>query len=100
MRIHELKTWPEPFEAVYSGRKNFELRTNDRAFAVGDRLRLREYNPDNKQFTGREINREISYILEGGDWGLPSNLCVLSWGTTSKLPTLTEWEGIHERHCA
>lgn len=29
-RIHELKTWPEPFSALMDGRKRFELRKGGR----------------------------------------------------------------------
>jgi hypothetical protein len=43
--VHELKSWPEFFEPVYTGRKNFDLRKNDRQFAVGDVIRLREWRP-------------------------------------------------------
>ena len=34
--VHELKCWPEYFEAVISGAKTFEVRKNDRDFAVRD----------------------------------------------------------------
>ncbi|BDX40303.1 hypothetical protein K6D_03770 [Enterococcus faecium] len=40
--IHELKILPEYFEAVTSGRKQFETRRNDRNFKVGSQLILRE----------------------------------------------------------
>lgn len=45
MTTHELKTWPEPFAAMVDGRKAFEIRRDDRNFAVGDALLLREYEP-------------------------------------------------------
>ena len=46
MRIHELKTDPIPFLAVYDGRKLCEVRNNDRDFQVGDLLLLhRLINP-------------------------------------------------------
>ena len=33
---HDLKTWPEFFDAILDGRKTFEVRdTRDRDFAVG-----------------------------------------------------------------
>ena len=42
---HELKTWPEFFEAVRERKKTFELRHNDRNYKVSDHLRLREFDP-------------------------------------------------------
>ena len=36
MKIHELKTLPEYFDAVFMGKKNFEIRKNDRDYKVGD----------------------------------------------------------------
>jgi Domain of unknown function (DUF3850) len=34
MKAHEVKSWPEFFELVYNGTKTFELRKNDRGYAV------------------------------------------------------------------
>ncbi|RYG63647.1 DUF3850 domain-containing protein, partial [bacterium] len=50
-KVHDLKTQPEPFQAVWSGRKNFELRQNDRDFAMGDILLLREFDPKTQTYT-------------------------------------------------
>lgn len=43
---HELKTWPRYFDAVKRGDKSFEVRRDDRGYAVGDTLVLREFEPD------------------------------------------------------
>jgi hypothetical protein len=42
---HHLKTHPGPFADVLAGLKQFEIRKNDRAFAVGDVLVLEEWDP-------------------------------------------------------
>jgi hypothetical protein len=60
---HELKTWPDYFCALLDGSKTFEYRRNDREFKVGDVLRLREWEPTFQQYTGREMNRKVTYIL-------------------------------------
>lgn len=44
MVVHELKTAPGPFRDVRVGLKTYEVRKNDRGFAVGDFLLLREYD--------------------------------------------------------
>jgi hypothetical protein len=78
VRVHDLKTWPGPFAAMWAHEKTHEVRRNDRGFAVGDLLRLREYEPGNGGYTDRVILARVSYVSEGGTWGLPSDLCVLS----------------------
>jgi len=61
--IHDLKCWPEYFQAVKSGIKPFELRKDDRGFAVGDVLHLREFDPDTALYTGDEIDKTVTYVL-------------------------------------
>jgi hypothetical protein len=89
MKIHELKTWPEYFQAIKSGIKTFEIRENDRDFQVGDILILREFKPckdymgtgrvetgcgdcdscgckePHGKYTGKKLKRKILYILDG-----------------------------------
>jgi hypothetical protein len=64
MKFHDLKTWSEYFEKVYTGEKTFEVRVNDRDYNVGDILVLKEYNPDRATYTGRVAVRTVSYILD------------------------------------
>ena len=75
--MHELKTWPEYFEAVATGRKTFEVRKADRLFAVGDVLRLAEWLPVAQDFTGRVCFRRVTYVLRGGHFGIEDGFCVL-----------------------
>ncbi|MDA0768307.1 MAG: DUF3850 domain-containing protein [Verrucomicrobia bacterium] len=60
-----LKTWPKYFAAVERGTKTFEIRQNDRPFMIGQRLILHEYDPEEEKFTGRTVERRITYMT---DW--------------------------------
>jgi hypothetical protein len=75
---HDLKTWLEPFAAMWSGAKVHEVRRNDRGYRVGDRLTLREFEPGAGKYTGRWLLVEVTYLTSGGAWGLPADLCVMS----------------------
>ena len=78
--VHELKTWNEYFEEVFMGHKSFEVRKADRPFKKGDVLVLKEWNPKTKQYTGRELARNISYVLEGGQFGIEKGFMVMAIG--------------------
>ena len=78
MTEHVLKTWPGPFGALASRAKSYEIRRQDRPFKVGDTLRLQEWDPFQKEYTGRELLARVTYMTEGGEWGLPLDLCVMS----------------------
>lgn len=84
MKTHDLKTWPEFFEALLTGNKPFELRKNDRSFQVGDHLCLREWNPKTRSYSGREITKRVTYMLEqrpgagcAADFGLIPGYAIL-----------------------
>ncbi len=64
-KMHDLKVWPQYFVPINLGVKNFELRINDRDFRVGDYVRLREYDPIDKEYTGAEVFKRIAYITDG-----------------------------------
>ena len=77
---HELKTWPEYFEALIAKRKKrktFEIRENDRDYKVGDLLWLKEYDPKTKAYTGRETLRWVTYILDKAPF-VPKGYVVMS----------------------
>lgn len=87
---HVLKVWPEYGNALADGSKSFEFRLDDRGFAVGDLLHLREWapSPDDidfereriaekmERYTGRSWHRRITYIARGGV--IPPGYCVLA----------------------
>jgi hypothetical protein len=91
---HDLKTWPQFFTAILDGSKTFEFRRNDRGFAVGDELLLREWDPTTESYTGRETRRRISHLLVGGffSFGVPHGFAVLSLAAppsgTAREPSL------------
>ena len=63
---HKLKTLREHFVLVLSGVKKFEVLLNDRDYKVGDTLLLQEWDPKANEYTGRNLSRIVTYILEGG----------------------------------
>lgn len=80
MTRHELKTWPKYFAAVRSGGKRFEIRRNDREFAVGDILVLREFEPETDTFTGQTEERQITFLLSEEDYGVIHGFVAIGFG--------------------
>lgn len=71
---HDLKIWPEFYEAVCNGDKTFELRKNDRGFQKGDTVILRWFHPGNEYSHESDVRKiwdaknpplvfEIGYVL-------------------------------------
>lgn len=83
--VHELKTWPVYFDAVERGEKTFEVRRDDRGFQKGDTVRLlrtseRSLHQVEYDYHGRPcgvIEREISWVLTGGQFGIEAGYVVL-----------------------
>lgn len=73
MKKIEKKTWPELFQKVLDGDKTFDLRINDFEINEGDFLVLREWDPQTRDYTGREIEKEVGFV---GKW---------------KIDELTQW---------
>ena len=80
---HVLKTDHVVFQDVLDGNKTFEIRFNDRDYQVGDLVILKETEFTGEQmksgqplvYTGREIQKRISYILSG--YGLHEGWVIL-----------------------
>lgn len=76
---HHLKTLQPFFDAVVSGAKRFELRSNqDRFFQIGDTLVLQEYDLAFGKLTGRESRHLIGYVMSGPQYGIEAGYSVLS----------------------
>lgn len=58
------KTWKEAFEKILSGEKTFDARLANFDCKVGDILVLEEYDPKTKKYTGRKIEKKITFVLE------------------------------------
>jgi len=67
MAVVTKKAWPELFQAVLDGKKNFDLRLDDSEIKEGDVLVLEEYNPETKQYTGRKIEKKINFVMKTKD---------------------------------
>ncbi len=107
MAEHVLKIWTEYFEAVSSGAKTVELRNDDRGFAVGDTLVLREWQPSTEEImdtmqgklvdgtTGRECRVIVTHITRGESW-LQPGVVALSIRTQASADRLAALERLHD----
>lgn len=88
MATHELKTWSEPFEAVWRGDKTAEFRRDDREppFKVGDWLHLREWNHEQRYYTGRMVAVQVSDIRRSGLFGIPERYAMISFRSMTRYP--------------
>jgi len=100
--VHELKSWPQFFEAIIDGSKTFELRRDDRGgFAVDDILRLREYDPITQTYSGRIQCVRVTYVLDSerhcalSPKALHPDFCILGismyWKNKIKVIEGQEW---------
>ena len=65
MKKIEKKIWPEYFQKVLDSKKTFELRLNDFEINEEDTLVLKEWDPNTKEYTGREVEKSVGYV---GKW--------------------------------
>lgn len=64
MAIIKKKIWPQDFDLVASGRKRFELRLADFDIKEGDALILEEWDPKTRAYTGRKMEKRVSYVFK------------------------------------
>jgi hypothetical protein len=77
MAVHELKTWPDHYDNVAIGIKPFEVRKNDRDYHTGDTLILRRFDPKTNEYTGERMEKTVTCILYGGEFGIAQEHCVM-----------------------
>ena len=61
MRI-EKKILPEYFELAASGKKTYDFRLADFEISPGDTLVLKEWDKQKQEFTGRELEKRVTYV--------------------------------------
>ena len=61
---HEIKSEPSYFQPVWVGVKSFEIRQNDRDYKLYDEIVLQEWDPEEREYTGREVEGHIVYITD------------------------------------
>jgi hypothetical protein len=89
-RVHQLKTWPVPFQAILDGNKTHEFRVDDRPWDTGHVLHLREWEPQTKTYTDREAFVLVTHITRSGWHGIPAGHCVMSVRLMPPTTTATE----------
>jgi len=62
-RTIEKKIWPEFFQRILTGEKNYEIRLANFDVLDGDILRLKEWNPKTEEYTGRELERKVKKVV-------------------------------------
>lgn len=64
MKRIEKKAWPKLFEEVIKGNKTFDMRIADFKIKDGDILVLREWDPKTKKYTGRKIEKKVTFVFK------------------------------------
>jgi len=67
---HEKKILSQYFQKIFTGDKTFELRLADWDCSPGDVLVLREWDEDKKEYTGRALEKTVTYVLKTNDINL------------------------------
>lgn len=100
MTTHTLKTLRSYWRALNDGTKTFEVRRNDRDFAVGDVLVLECWAPDAGKYSTdlrpcwssdtdkfcdsfqetAIVQFKVTYVLHGGRFGIDPDYVVLGLG--------------------
>lgn len=74
---HRIKTISTYFKSVACGSKTFEVRRNDRGYAVGDDLVLLDCD-EAGNLSGKELRVRVVYLLPGGEFGIHPDYCVMA----------------------
>lgn len=79
MRI-EKKVWPEYFQKILDGDKNYEVRLADFECRSGDILYLKEWDPFTRTYTGRTIEKTVTFVVKTKDLNFLSKEDIEKYG--------------------
>jgi hypothetical protein len=81
-QFHSLKCLSQFFDAIERGEKTFEVRWNDRGYAVGDTIALNRIHPEFPAIMDpqlRPLLLTVTYILVGEEWGIKKGYVVIGF---------------------
>lgn len=87
-KVHHIKLYEDFADDVLNGRKNFEIRENDRGYQTGDKVKFTVVYHSGLTYNHKLNDRiyEITYVLSG--WGLKDNYVVFG------IKDITESESV------
>jgi len=80
MQRIEKKILPEYFQLILEGKKTYELRLADWECQEGDILVLKEWDPAKQELTGREMEKQVTYVGKTKDFNFWSKEEVDKYG--------------------
>lgn len=93
--VHTLKIDASQLDEILHGYKRHEVRhCHDRVFKIRDVLCLQVYDRQDKTYSGEQLRVEVTDITRPEQYGLPSNLCVMTIklpGDTFAAPSRRNW---------
>lgn len=65
--LHEIKVYKSYANAIIEGRKNFEVRFNDRGYNAGDQVKFKVYDGIYREYTHPLDGRiyDVTYVQSG-----------------------------------
>lgn len=77
-KIIEKKILPEYFNEIIHDQKKIEICKDEDGVQIGDVVILKEW--DGEKYTGREIGRNIEYVLRDvPEYGLMTGYVIFGW---------------------
>ena len=58
------KSFPDYFESLSSGIRKADIRLEDFRIGDGDTIVFEEWDPKTKEYTGRSIEKKVSFVLK------------------------------------